>query len=139
MLYNYGPLRGRDIAEILGISRAAASKSIDRLYELKFVNRRIKPDDRRSVIVSLSVKGSDIIDSYYRKRNEHMKEILNVFSEQEMDDLKTLLDKYIQSSVLKSNDIELVCMVCNGTYGSNCGLNVANDGQCEYLLKKSVA
>ncbi len=91
------------------------------------------------MIVSLSVKGSKTIDTYYQKRNEQMQEILYVFTDEEMDQLKKLLDKYIQGSVLKSKDLELVCMVCNGTYGSNCGLNVANDGQCEYLIKQNVA
>lgn len=103
------------------------------------MNRRTNSSDRRVLVVSLSVKGSEVIDMYYNKRNDYMQENLGVFSDQEMEDLKTLLDKYIQSSVLKSKDIELVCMVCNGTYGSNCGLNAANDNQCEYLIKKGVA
>ncbi len=89
--------------------------------------------------MSLSVKGSALIDSYYTTRNDHMKHILDLYSDSELSQLKTLLDKYVQSSVLKSDDVDVVCMVCNGTYGANCGLNEATDGHCEYLLKKEVA
>ncbi len=138
ILYNYGPLSGSQFADILEISRAAASKSIDRLYELKLVNRRVNPSDRRASIISLSVQGSELIDRYYRTRNNYMKNILTSFTDEELDMLKQLLDKYIQNSVMKSKDVELVCMVCNGTYGSDCGLNVSHNGQCEYLMKQNV-
>lgn len=131
-------MSGSQFADILDISRAATSKSIDRLHALKLVNRRVNPKDRRATIVSLSVQGSELIDHYYRSRNNHMKNILDTFSDEELVMLKKLLDKYIQSSVMKTEDIELICMVCNGTYGSDCGLNVSLHGQCEYLIKQNV-
>jgi DNA-binding MarR family transcriptional regulator len=48
----------RGLAEILNVSKPAITRAIDRLGEFSLVRRKTDPNDRRSVIVQRTVKGS---------------------------------------------------------------------------------
>ena len=48
----------RGLAEILNVSKPAVTRAIDRLGEFGLVRRRTDPNDRRSIIVQRTVKGS---------------------------------------------------------------------------------
>jgi DNA-binding MarR family transcriptional regulator len=48
----------RGLAEILNVSKPAITRAIDRLGEFALVRRKTDPNDRRSVIVQRTVKGS---------------------------------------------------------------------------------
>jgi DNA-binding MarR family transcriptional regulator len=48
----------RGLAETLNISKPAISRALDRLGELGLVKRKVDENDRRSVLVQRTVKGS---------------------------------------------------------------------------------
>lgn len=48
----------RGLAEILNVSKPAVTRAIDRLGEFGLVRRKTDPNDRRSIIVQRTVKGS---------------------------------------------------------------------------------
>lgn len=48
----------RGLAEILNVSKPAITRAIDRLGEFGLARRKTDPNDRRSVIVQRTVKGS---------------------------------------------------------------------------------
>ncbi|MBM3950739.1 MAG: MarR family transcriptional regulator [Rhodospirillales bacterium] len=48
----------RGLANLLGISKPAVTRAIDRLTEIEFVRRKIDEQDRRSVLVQRTVRGS---------------------------------------------------------------------------------
>ena len=53
-----------ELADILHISRAAASKNVEKLVRQKFVNRTFVEEDRRIVQVSLTHAGSKLVNLY---------------------------------------------------------------------------
>lgn len=52
------PQTVRGLAELLNVSKPAITRAIDRLGEFGLAKRKTDPDDRRSVIVQRTVKGS---------------------------------------------------------------------------------
>ncbi|WP_241667140.1 MarR family transcriptional regulator [Muricoccus nepalensis] len=56
-----GPLTGRDLAEALDLQKSAVSRALDRLVEADLVSRLPNPQDRRSVLVGRTVKGTALI------------------------------------------------------------------------------
>ncbi len=48
----------RGLANLLNISKPAVTRAIDRLTEIEFVRRKVDEQDRRSVLVQRTVRGS---------------------------------------------------------------------------------
>ena len=48
----------RGMAENLKISKPAITRAIDRLSSLEFVRRKVDEDDRRSILIQRTVRGS---------------------------------------------------------------------------------
>ncbi len=54
----------RGLAATLAISKPAVTRALDRLGQLDFVRRKTDEDDRRSVLVQRTVKGSVFLSDY---------------------------------------------------------------------------
>ena len=54
----------RGLAANLAISKPAVTRALDRLGQLDFVRRKTDEDDRRSVLVQRTVKGSVFLSDY---------------------------------------------------------------------------
>jgi DNA-binding MarR family transcriptional regulator len=48
----------RGLAELLRISKPAVTRAVDRLSDLELVRRKVDDDDRRSVLIQRTVRGS---------------------------------------------------------------------------------
>ena len=59
-----GPHTVRGLAENLNISKPAVTRAIDRLTTLDMVRRKSDENDRRSVLVQRTVKGSIFLREY---------------------------------------------------------------------------
>jgi len=59
-----GPHTVRGLAADLNISKPAVTRALDRLEELGFVRRQKDPDDRRSVLVLRTVRGSVFLSDF---------------------------------------------------------------------------
>lgn len=59
-----GPHTVRGLAENLNISKPAVTRAIDRLSTLEMVRRKSDENDRRSVLVQRTVKGSVFLREY---------------------------------------------------------------------------
>ena len=123
-----------EIADILLISRAAASKNIDKLVRLKFVNRKITLEDRRTMAVTLTDKGLSIIDKYERVRFEKQHHALSHFSESDKSRFLNLLREYVQNYVAQEKNFDLICLQCNGVIGENCSLG-SDKQKCRFYYK----
>ncbi len=55
---NEGDHTVRGLAAELGISKPAVSRALDRLAEFEFASRKVDPQDRRSIIVQRTQKGT---------------------------------------------------------------------------------
>lgn len=56
-----GPHRVRGLAEVLGFSKPAVTRALDRLSALGWVARVREPQDRRSVLVTLTEGGHAVL------------------------------------------------------------------------------
>lgn len=56
-----GPHTVRGLAAALNVSKPAITRALDRLGELDFARRKTDPQDRRSVLVQRTVKGSALL------------------------------------------------------------------------------
>jgi DNA-binding MarR family transcriptional regulator len=54
----------RGLSAELNISKPAVTRALDRLGQLDYVRRKIDEDDRRSVLVQRTVKGSVFMSDY---------------------------------------------------------------------------
>lgn len=54
----------RGLADSLNIAKPAVTRALDRLSELGLIRRKPDPDDRRSVLVQRTVKGSVFLTEF---------------------------------------------------------------------------
>ncbi|NMN98958.1 MarR family transcriptional regulator [Nocardiaceae bacterium YC2-7] len=55
-------IQSSEVAALLGISKQAASKIVDAMVEADYVSRSPHPDDQRAKIVTLTVRGAQLLD-----------------------------------------------------------------------------
>lgn len=129
-----GPYTVSEIADILHISRAAASKNIDKLVNSDFVIRKIIKEDRRTMEVSLSKKGKSLVDKYEKTRLHKQHIALTHFSDKDKQNFLQLLKEYVKNSVAQEKNIELICLQCNGVIGKDCSL-MTDEDNCRLYYK----
>lgn len=123
-----------EIADILRISRAAASKNVEKLVQGRLVKRRVIKDDRRVAEISLSEKGGTLVKAYdslfFRKQHK----ALEILSQDEQEQLLNLLSKYVTNILHQEKDIDIVCLQCKESILTGCNL-VKNKSQCKFYFK----
>jgi len=120
-----------EIATILHISCAAASKNIDKLVRLKLVNRKITRSDRRVMEVSLTRAGQAIVDKYEKLRMRKQHHALAHFSREEKNKLLELLKIYVHHSLSCEKNIDVICLQCNGGIAQECSFS-KNKNRCRF-------
>lgn len=86
-LLNKGPLPVNTIGPKVNLTPGSISVAVDRLVERGLVSRVESPEDRRVRVVSLSVKGKELITPVFRK---HAAEIRKVFADASPKQLRNL-------------------------------------------------
>ena len=109
-----------DLARILDISPAAVSKNIDRMEQLKLVQRRNLPEDRRSLEVCLLPDGQAIVSEFDRVTYEKQIPLMAQFSNDEKVVLLDLLQRIVKYTVDVDHNTELICLQCGGACGDKC-------------------
>jgi len=118
-----GPYLVSEIADILQISRPAASKNINKLVHHRLVKRKIIAQDRRTTQVLLLKPGERIVDKYELLREKKQNAALSRFSKEEQKQLADLLGKYVRECLQQEEEIDLICLQCNGSIRDKCELN----------------
>jgi DNA-binding MarR family transcriptional regulator len=67
-LASHGPQRLADLATALGVDRSTATRMCDRLVRKQLVVRRRAREDRRTVRVSLTAAGAELVAEVSRRR-----------------------------------------------------------------------
>jgi DNA-binding MarR family transcriptional regulator len=71
-----GEARMSDLAPKLGISLSTLSSLVEKLVEAGFAQRRDDPRDRRNVLVSLTTRGTSLLDTMQELGMEHLRTLL---------------------------------------------------------------
>lgn len=83
------------LARITQLSRAAMTHRIDRLEHKGLVERRMSPDDRRSVLVALTNRGKQVIDEALEVRFRTAQSGMSALTDREKQTLARLMRKLI--------------------------------------------
>lgn len=84
------------LGQELGIDKATIVKIIDKLEKAKLVKREVDPTDRRSKLVSLTVKGQATVDRLRSVRNEIEEEVFSSFSKEDGELLRRLVPELLE-------------------------------------------
>ncbi|MEL6221777.1 MAG: MarR family transcriptional regulator [Cyanobacteria bacterium J06627_8] len=79
------------------VSSGTMTHRLDRLEQAGLVSRRPSPSDRRSVLITLTPKGFELIEKAVEAHVENMHRILSDLDEAERDTLAQLLRKLLLS------------------------------------------
>lgn len=79
------PVRG--LSEHLSISFSATSQLTDRLFALKLIDRESDPNDRRSVLVSLTGKGEADLKKFKKKQIKDVDFIAKYMSTRDIEQM----------------------------------------------------
>lgn len=83
----------RMIADALEMSEASAGRLVDRLCADGLLERRAREDDRRARAVYLTDKARPLLEQLSVMAEENEERIFKGFSDQELDALKSALDR----------------------------------------------
>ena len=93
-LYNKGDLRICEIIEKILTTSGNITVVIKNLEKDELVIKYPDPEDKRSMIISLTDKGRKIMDDIFPKHVENINEIFNILTIEEKLELKKILKKF---------------------------------------------
>jgi DNA-binding MarR family transcriptional regulator len=80
-----------EIADYLRIELSSATSLLNKLYELRLVERQNDPNDRRLVRIILTEEGKRLIKEASRERNEKVERILSFLPDTDKNELLRIL------------------------------------------------
>jgi len=131
ILNKTGPVLVSRIAELMQFSRAAASKNVDVLFNLKLISRKVISKDRRKMSISILKSGEKIVEEFEEIIDKKQHKALASLSKNEQQKLSELLGKYVNQYLSHNEDIDLICSKCNGKINNGCVL-VEHDVKCRF-------
>ena len=87
------PKTMKQIAETLGVAVSTPTRTIDRLLEKGFVNRKVGEKDRRKLLIELTPKGKKLLVDIDKENLEITKKMINGLSDEEIETFKEILFK----------------------------------------------
>lgn len=109
-----------DVAEFLGVTNAAASRSIERLVQRGLVDRTVSREDRRAVDLSLTPRGRELLDGFTAVRDAELLRILGDYPEESLRSIVTLLDNLsVELLGIESGD-DPRCLRCGVHFRNGC-------------------
>ncbi|HTQ85468.1 MAG TPA: MarR family transcriptional regulator [Candidatus Solibacter sp.] len=126
-----------DVAAFLGVSDAAASKSIDRLVRRKYLRRTEGRTDRRSSVLSLAAQGRAILQRYEAAKDHKLAAMFGNLDAAELQHTTAFLERLTKGIVHESANPEEICLQC-GIYlnKKRCLVREAGNSDCHYQRRK---
>ncbi len=118
-----------EVAFILGISSAAASKGVDKLVRRRFLRRTEAKLDRRAMHLSLTTLGQRAVKSYEDARDAKLGAIFDAMPAALLRRSVELLDQLSAKLVDYGADPEGVCLQCGIYFHDKCV--VRHRGKCK--------
>jgi DNA-binding MarR family transcriptional regulator len=129
--------RVMDVAEFLGVTNAAASRSIDRLVQRGLVDRTVTPEDRRAVDLSLTPRASALLERFTEVRNRELLRRLGKQSAAKLERATALLDELSLLLVDPDDHTGERCLRCGIHFRQECLLKDVEGREC--VVANSVA
>src|SRR5277367_2392884 len=98
VLASRGPQRLVDVASALGVAPSTAGRMCDRLARKGLIRRNRARADRRSVLVSITAAGREVVDQATARRRELIAEILAVLPPERQREIAVTLQAFAEAS-----------------------------------------
>jgi DNA-binding MarR family transcriptional regulator len=116
------------VADFLGVSAPAATKSVDKLERLDLVVRSPSKGDRRATLLSVSPKGRRLVRKYEELKAERLAPILGRFKPEEVESLTELLERFAVSLLEQEEGDNEFCLHCAGYLTEGCSVGLTRGG-----------
>ena len=120
-----------EVANFLGVSPPAATKSIDKLERLGLIVRTPSKGDRRATMLSPSAKGRRLVQKYEDLKAERLSPVLGEFKREEQDLLADLLERFSLSVIQREDSSGGLCLRCAAYRDQDCAVGLVRGG-CPY-------
>jgi DNA-binding MarR family transcriptional regulator len=100
------PVPISEIGRRVGLSQAAAGRTVDQLVRLGIVQREESPDDRRVKLVSLSPRGFDIADQHIEQKRKALKAVTARLPQEDCERLTAALRPILAGTYLSTSTKE---------------------------------
>ena len=121
-----------DVAAFLGVSKAAAGQTVEKLVRRRWLRRTVEKTDRRSAKVSLTESGRRLLAEYESSRNQKLAKVFRGFSDKELRHMADLLDRVSAEIVNHSVKPEEICLQCGIYFRERCLLRNRMGRTCFY-------
>ncbi len=110
-----------DLAAGLAISYPSATNMVKRLEKRGLAKRRINPNDKREVQVSLTDSGRELADRMERERISRLEEVLDRMDANDREALLRGLKAFVQAAVMGRGIVAgQVCLHCGELASHHC-------------------
>jgi len=128
-----------DLALFLGVTPAAASKSVDRLVQRGLLRRSTSLDDRRAHLLALTDAGGRLLEAYDEAVGRALQGLFGVFVTPELVAAQEVLDRIAVAIAEGQGPVEGPCSACALYRRDPCGVRVALERRCFFEERKGGA
>ena len=121
-----------DVARLLDVSPAAASKAVDRLVGRNLLHRTAAETDRRALHLSLTDDGRLVLEEYAELKQGMLTELFDGRSKNELRDIANFLDRLSVQLIAWNDDPPDKCMRCGIYFRRKCVLRERFPHACPY-------
>ncbi len=119
------------LADFLGVSPPAATKSIDKLEGLGLVTRSRSTGDRRATLLAVSPEGRRLVEAYEALKTSRLSPVLGHFLPDEIVVFRELLERFSVSLLEHEPPEEGFCLRCAAYVETDCPVGRVRGG-CPY-------
>lgn len=127
-----------EVATILGVSSAAASKGVDKLVRRRFLRRTEAKLDRRAMHLSLTAQGQQAVAAYEQARDAKLLAFFQATPAADLSRAIALLDNLSSSLVDHGADPEELCLQCGIYFPDKCIVRQRGNRRC-YMARLRAA
>jgi DNA-binding MarR family transcriptional regulator len=124
-----------DVAAFLGVSKAAASKAVDKLVRRHLLLRTEDQADRRAMQVSLTESGRRLLAAYDTARRRKLQHLFRTLTRAELIRTSEVLDRLSAGIVNHHAKPEEVCLKCGIYFREKCLMRDLVRRRCYYQMK----
>lgn len=126
-----------DAAAFMGVTCGAASKAVDKLVRRRLLRRVAPQEDRRTIRLSLTESGRELMKAYLTARDHRAKAAFSQFAPEELRRTSELLDRLAGAIISGSPQPDAVCMQCEIYFRRQCRFGEIGHRNCFYQRHKT--
>jgi DNA-binding MarR family transcriptional regulator len=126
-----------DAAAFLGVSNAAASKTVEKLVRRRLLRRVEVQEDRRSSQLFLTEAGRRLLEAYESAREQLVANVFGQFTARDLRQTAEILDRLAGVIVSHGADPDAICLQCEVYVREQCRFGEVGRRKCFYKLHRS--